>query len=206
MKILIAEDDSILADGLVRSLRQSAYAVDHVKNGVEADTALSMQTFDLLILDLGLPRMSGLEFLSAAGRLGVNTGRTLIAASVACGTLTGTGGDAATCAGCTGADAVACPPPADKAFIASGKEVLAYGFKKMPAPKVLAMFGERWAPHRSAAAWYLWRAVDLHRAGQLPPPVQALKLPRLPRKRRKAAKKAPRKVKRVAASSARRRP
>jgi two-component system OmpR family response regulator len=63
MRILIAEDDSILADGLVRSLRQSAYAVDHVKNGVEADTALSIQTFDLLILDLGLPRMSGLEVL-----------------------------------------------------------------------------------------------------------------------------------------------
>ena len=63
MRILIAEDDSILADGLVRSLRQSAYAVDHVKNGVEADTALSVQTFDLLILDLGLPRMSGLEVL-----------------------------------------------------------------------------------------------------------------------------------------------
>ncbi len=63
MRILIAEDDSILADGLVRSLRQSAYAVDHVKNGVEADTALSMQSFDLLILDLGLPRMSGLEVL-----------------------------------------------------------------------------------------------------------------------------------------------
>ena len=38
---------------------------------------------------------------------------------------------------------------------------LAYGLRKMPAPKVLAMFGERWAPHRSAAAWYLWRAVDL---------------------------------------------
>jgi two-component system OmpR family response regulator len=63
MRILIAEDDSILADALIRSLRQSAYAVDHVKNGVEADTALSMQTFDLLILDLGLPRMSGLEVL-----------------------------------------------------------------------------------------------------------------------------------------------
>jgi two-component system OmpR family response regulator len=63
MRILIAEDDSILADGLVRSLRQSAYAVDHVKNGVEADTALSMQSFDLLILDLGLPRMPGLEVL-----------------------------------------------------------------------------------------------------------------------------------------------
>ncbi|NYH13795.1 response regulator transcription factor [Paraburkholderia bryophila] len=63
MRILIAEDDSILADGLVRSLRQSAYAVDLVKNGVDADTALSVQTFDLLILDLGLPRMSGLEVL-----------------------------------------------------------------------------------------------------------------------------------------------
>jgi two-component system OmpR family response regulator len=63
MRILIAEDDSILADGLVRSLRQSGYAVDHVKHGMEADSALSMQTFDLLILDLGLPRMSGLEVL-----------------------------------------------------------------------------------------------------------------------------------------------
>ncbi len=63
MRILIAEDDSILADGLVRSLRQSGYAVDHVKGGGEADSALSMQTFDLLILDLGLPRMSGLEVL-----------------------------------------------------------------------------------------------------------------------------------------------
>ncbi|KXU94614.1 two-component system response regulator [Caballeronia megalochromosomata] len=63
MRILIAEDDSILADGLVRSLRQSGYAVDHVKHGVEADTALSLQTFDLLILDLGLPLMPGLEVL-----------------------------------------------------------------------------------------------------------------------------------------------
>jgi DNA-3-methyladenine glycosylase II len=73
---------------------------------------------------------------------------------------------------------------------------LAYGLKKMPAPKVLALFGERWAPHRSAAAWYLWRAVDLHRAGQLPAPVARLQLPRLPRKRRK--------LKRVAVSSVRR--
>jgi DNA-3-methyladenine glycosylase II len=64
---------------------------------------------------------------------------------------------------------------------------LAYGFKEMPAPKVLALFGERWAPHRSAAAWYLWRAVDLHRAGQLPPPALRSKLPRLPRKPKRAA-------------------
>jgi two-component system OmpR family response regulator len=63
MRILIAEDDSILADGLTRSLRQSGYAVDHVDNGADADNALSLQAFDLLILDLGLPRLKGLEVL-----------------------------------------------------------------------------------------------------------------------------------------------
>ncbi len=63
MRILLAEDDSVLADGLTRSLRQSGYAIDYVKTGQEADTALSTQEFDLLILDLGLPKMSGLEVL-----------------------------------------------------------------------------------------------------------------------------------------------
>jgi two-component system, OmpR family, response regulator len=63
MRILIAEDDSILADGLVRSLRQSGYAVDHVKTGLDADSALTCQDFDLLILDLGLPLLSGAEVL-----------------------------------------------------------------------------------------------------------------------------------------------
>src|SRR5450830_1810407 len=63
MRILLAEDDSVLADGLTRSLRHSGYAADCVKNGVEADSALSTQDFDLLILDLGLPKMAGLEVL-----------------------------------------------------------------------------------------------------------------------------------------------
>jgi len=63
MRILVAEDDSILADGLMRTLRQSGYAVDWVKNGVEADCALDANEFDLLILDLGLPRKSGLDVL-----------------------------------------------------------------------------------------------------------------------------------------------
>lgn len=61
---------------------------------------------------------------------------------------------------------------------------LAYGLRKMPAPKALALFGERWAPHRSAAAWYLWRAVELHRAGTLPVPAEPTRLPRVPRLRR----------------------
>ena len=64
MRILIAEDDSILADGLTRSLRLNGYDVDAVSDGIAADSALRSQEFDLLILDLGLPRMSGLEVLS----------------------------------------------------------------------------------------------------------------------------------------------
>jgi DNA-3-methyladenine glycosylase II len=45
---------------------------------------------------------------------------------------------------------------------------LAYGLRSLPTPAALAAFGARWAPHRSAAAWYLWRAVDLEREGKLP--------------------------------------
>jgi two-component system OmpR family response regulator len=63
MRILIAEDDSILADGLSRSLRHEGYAVDVVNDGSSADSALQLQTFDLLILDLGLPRVNGLSVL-----------------------------------------------------------------------------------------------------------------------------------------------
>ena len=40
---------------------------------------------------------------------------------------------------------------------------LAYGKRRLPTPRVLATFGQRWAPHRTTAAWYLWRAVDFDR-------------------------------------------
>ena len=64
MRILIAEDDQVLADGLLRSLRGSGAVVDHVASGTEVDAALMANNgFDLLILDLGLPRMHGLEVL-----------------------------------------------------------------------------------------------------------------------------------------------
>jgi two-component system OmpR family response regulator len=63
MRILVAEDDAVLADGLTRTLRSSGYAVDWVKDGIEADGALDADDFDLLILDLGLPKKPGLEVL-----------------------------------------------------------------------------------------------------------------------------------------------
>ena len=72
MRILIAEDDAVLADGLSRSLRKTGYAVDCVGSGSEADSAVSTQEYDLLILDLGLPGMPGLEVLK---RLRARNGR-----------------------------------------------------------------------------------------------------------------------------------
>ena len=63
MRILLAEDDRIIADGLQRSLRKAGYAVDCVTTGAEADAALASQQFDLLILDLGLPKLSGIDVL-----------------------------------------------------------------------------------------------------------------------------------------------
>jgi two-component system response regulator QseB len=64
MRILLAEDDPQLGDGLTVGLRQDGYAVDWVKDGVAADLALKSETFDLLVLDLGLPRLSGMEVLA----------------------------------------------------------------------------------------------------------------------------------------------
>jgi len=62
---------------------------------------------------------------------------------------------------------------------------LAYGLRRLPAPRALAAYGQRWAPHRTAAAWYLWRAVDLHKDGKLPEPCARIRLPRIARARRK---------------------
>jgi two-component system OmpR family response regulator len=71
LRILIAEDDPVLADGLSRSLRGNGYAVDVVESGEAADSALAAQTYDLIILDLGLPRLSGLEVLRRLRARGV---------------------------------------------------------------------------------------------------------------------------------------
>jgi len=61
---------------------------------------------------------------------------------------------------------------------------LAYGLARMPQPKALAAWGERWKPYRSTAAWYLWRALELERAGTLPLPAERIRLPRVRKLRR----------------------
>ena len=53
---------------------------------------------------------------------------------------------------------------------------LVYGLRGMPTPRALAEYGARWAPYRSVVAWYLWRAVDLHKAGKLPAPVEKVRI------------------------------
>lgn len=63
MRILLAEDDRMIAEALCAHLRDSHYTVDWVNNGNTAATALSAQSYDLLLLDLGLPGQDGLNVL-----------------------------------------------------------------------------------------------------------------------------------------------
>lgn len=63
MRLLLAEDDTFLAEGLVLALQDSGYSVDVAKTGIEADSAISVTDYHLLILDLGLPLLDGTEVL-----------------------------------------------------------------------------------------------------------------------------------------------
>jgi len=63
MRILLAEDDLSIAEGICASLRHSGHAVDHVAAGNLADAALRDDAYDLLVLDLGLPAIDGSDVL-----------------------------------------------------------------------------------------------------------------------------------------------
>ncbi|MEQ1601813.1 MAG: response regulator, partial [Methylophilaceae bacterium] len=63
MRILVVEDDALLGDAIQAGLKQSGNAVDWVRDGVLADQALSTEPYDAVVLDWGLPRLSGLEVL-----------------------------------------------------------------------------------------------------------------------------------------------
>jgi two-component system response regulator TctD len=72
LRILLAEDNRTLADWLEKALRHGGYAVDCMDDGLEADHVLLTQEYDLVILDLGLPRMDGLDILKRLRRRGSN--------------------------------------------------------------------------------------------------------------------------------------
>ncbi len=63
MRILLVEDDGMIAEAMASSLRDASYAVDWVNNGKTAETALRGQSYDLVLLDLGLPGQDGLLVL-----------------------------------------------------------------------------------------------------------------------------------------------
>jgi two-component system, OmpR family, response regulator len=63
MRLLLVEDDTMIGEALLDLLRGEHYAVDWVRDGEMADTALRAHTYDLVLLDLGLPRRDGLDVL-----------------------------------------------------------------------------------------------------------------------------------------------
>lgn len=63
MRILIVEDDSLLGAGLLAGLRQAGFQPDWVMDGIAAWNALQSEDFSAVVLDLGLPRLSGLDLL-----------------------------------------------------------------------------------------------------------------------------------------------
>jgi two-component system, OmpR family, response regulator len=63
MRILVVEDDALLANGLTRVLARAGHAVDHATTGGHADSALANSIYELLVLDIGLPDIDGFEVL-----------------------------------------------------------------------------------------------------------------------------------------------
>lgn len=71
MRILLAEDDTLLGDGLRAGLRQAGFQVDWVRDGAAADRELRAQPYAAAVLDLGLPLMDGLDVLASVRRAGI---------------------------------------------------------------------------------------------------------------------------------------
>lgn len=71
MRILLAEDDALLGDGLRAGLRQQGFQVDWVRDGQAAQRELRAQVYAAAVLDLGLPLMDGMDVLQAVRRAGL---------------------------------------------------------------------------------------------------------------------------------------
>lgn len=65
MRVLLVEDDELLGDGVRNGLIQYGYTVDWVKDGQSAQQAILTESFDIVVLDIGLPKKSGLEVVKA---------------------------------------------------------------------------------------------------------------------------------------------
>ncbi|WP_395679675.1 response regulator [Dokdonella sp.] len=70
MRILVVEDDALVADAIRRGLAEAGYAVDHVESAERAGTALGTESFDLAVVDIGLPGVDGLVLLQRMRRAG----------------------------------------------------------------------------------------------------------------------------------------
>ena len=73
MRILLVEDNAELGDWLRRALRAEQYTVDWLADGADADYVLRSETYDLVLLDLGLPRLTGAELLRRLRARGADT-------------------------------------------------------------------------------------------------------------------------------------
>lgn len=73
MRILLVEDDELLGEGTRKGLAQDGYTVDWVKDGAQADEALRTEKFDLVVLDIGLPKISGISVLQNLRERGDST-------------------------------------------------------------------------------------------------------------------------------------
>jgi two-component system response regulator QseB len=73
MRVLLVEDDELLGDGVCMGLTQYGYVVDWVKDGQSALQAILMENFDTIVLDLELPKKSGLEVLKTARSQNITT-------------------------------------------------------------------------------------------------------------------------------------
>mgnify|MGYP001019232982 FL=1 len=73
MRILLVEDNPDLADAIVRRMRRSGHAVDWQNDGAHAASVLRYQNFDLVVLDIGLPRLDGLKILAGMRERGDST-------------------------------------------------------------------------------------------------------------------------------------
>ena len=73
MRVLLVEDDAMIAQGLQTALRQAGFAVDLMRDGKSAAAALQTSTFDVVLLDLGLPHRDGLDVLRELRKRGDST-------------------------------------------------------------------------------------------------------------------------------------